>query len=346
MRSHPATIQRRHVELPSLRLSRHADAMARADLILSIVRAAQTGDDVALRRTVEALIAEERQKQHHVLAERLEEALQRNGSSDVVAGEPRAVAPVEVISPKRSLGDLFLPKTVRAACDELVEEQQRVGVLRSFGLEPRHRILLTGPPGNGKTSLAEAIAEALLVPLIKVRYEAVVGSFLGETAAALSRVFSYARTRQTVLFFDEFDAIAKERGDEHETGEVKRVVSSLLMQVDDLPSHVVVIAASNHPELLDRAVGRRFELHLHLHPPDMKARTEWFERFLNDFDSRVARTPTSLAKATAGASYSALEELTLDIRRRHTLNPDIPTNELVAERLKRWKQELAASHGS
>lgn len=321
--------------------------MARADLILSIVQAAKAGDDVALRRTVEALIAEERQKQHHVLAERLEHALQRNGaSSEAVSEAPRASAPVEVISPARRISDLFLPAALRTACEEVIEEQQRVEVLRSFGLEPRHRILLTGPPGNGKTSLAEAIADALLVPMMKVRYEAVVGSFLGETAAALSRVFSFARTRRAVLFFDEFDAIAKERGDEHETGEVKRVVSSLLMQIDDLPSHVVVIAASNHPELLDRAVGRRFEVHLHLPQPDLKARTEWFEHFVESFDGRVGRTPASLAKATAGASFSALEQLTLDIRRRHTVDPERPMNELVAERLKRWKQDAAAAHGS
>lgn len=321
--------------------------MARADLILSIVRAAQAGDGVALHRTVEAMIAEERQKQHHVLAERLEQALERNGSSgEMVVEASRAAAPVEVISPSRSLRELLLPGAVREACEELIEEQQRVEVLRSFGLEPRHRMLLTGPPGNGKTSLAEAIAEGLLVPLMKVRYEAVIGSFLGETATALSRVFSYARTRRTVLFFDEFDAIAKERGDEHETGEVKRVVSSLLMQIDDLPSHVVVVAASNHPELLDRAVGRRFELHLHLPRPGLRARTEWFDRFRDDFDARISRSPASLAKATAGASFSALEQLTLDIRRRHTLSPDTPANELVAERLKRWKQDIAAANGS
>ena len=90
--------------------------------------------------------------------------------------------------------------------------------MRSRSLEPRHRILLVGPPGNGKTSLAEAIAEALAVQFFVVRYDAIIGSFLGETATRLRRVFDYARTTPCVLFFDEFDAVGKERGDENETG--------------------------------------------------------------------------------------------------------------------------------
>mgnify|MGYP000933834007 CR=1 FL=1 len=322
--------------------------MARADLILGIVEAARRGDDTSLRRSVEALIAEERGKQHNVLADRLENALRQNGSHQAPSAEiGRSPAPpVEVIDPRRSLADLVLPDRVRLACTELIEEQQRVELLRSYGLEPRHRVLLTGPPGNGKTSLAEALAEALLVPLLRVRYEAVVGSFLGETAAQLSRVFSFARTRRAVLFFDEFDAIAKERGDEHETGEIKRVVSSLLMQVDDLPSHVVVVAASNHPELLDRAAGRRFELHLDLPQPDLEARTLWFKRFLAALDEPVRKTPEGLARETAGASFASLEDLTLDVLRRRLLHPEVALAPLITERVRRWKQDRKQPRGS
>lgn len=97
----------------------------------------------------------------------------------------------------------------------------RADLLRSYGLEPRNKILLIGPPGNGKTSLAEAIAEALMVPLITVRYDTIIGAYLGETASRLSKLFEYASTRQCVLFFDEFDTIGKERGDQTETGEIK-----------------------------------------------------------------------------------------------------------------------------
>src|ERR1700748_2662359 len=127
-------------------------------------------------------------------------------------------------------------------------------------MQPRPRILLSGPPGNGKTSVAEAIAEQLAIQFFTVRYDALVGSYLGETNTRLAKLFDYARTVPCVLFFDEFDAIGKERGDDHETGEIKRVVSFLLMQIDKLPSYVLTIAATNHAELLDRAVWRRFQL--------------------------------------------------------------------------------------
>src|SRR5260370_12429021 len=140
-------------------------------------------------------------------------------------------------------------------------------------MQARHRGLVSGPASNGKASLAEAIAEALAVQFFTVRYDALVGSYLGETNTRLARLFDYARTMPCVLLFDEFDAIGKERGDVHETGEIKRVVSFLLMQIDQLPSYVIIVAATNHAELLDRAVWRRFQLRIYIPPPDVALST-------------------------------------------------------------------------
>ena len=134
-------------------------------------------------------------------------------------------------------------------------------------MEPRNRVLLQGAPGNGKTSLAEAIAAEAMLPFYVARYEGIVSSFLGETAGRIDHMFEFVRTRRCVLFFDEFDTIAKERADTHETGEIKRVVSTLLLQIDRLPSHVIVVSATNHAELLDRAAWRRFQIRLFLNPP-------------------------------------------------------------------------------
>ena len=316
--------------------------MARADLLVHLVRAAKERDDESLRRTVESMVAEERVKQHHLLAERLEEALHAtsviSSGGESTMGTPAGFA---VVPPRVTLSELVLPDVVRRAVSELVEEQQRTEVLRAHGLEPRHRVLLIGPPGNGKTSLAEAVAEALLLPMVVLRYEEVIGSFLGETASRLAAVFEFARTRRCVVFFDEFDALAKERGDQHETGEIKRVVSSLLLQVDALPSHAVFIAASNHPELLDRAVHRRFQLRLELPLPSPVARIAWFERLLADLDEPAGMSAETLSKKSAGASFSQLQDLGDDIRRRHVLSPGTPLKRLLPERLALWRDVCA-----
>ena len=242
--------------------------MARSDLLVSLVKAGSSGDTARARSVAEAIIAEERVKRHNVLADRLTDAMRVNGADSAAAFISPDQRPhrrfLAELTPRKKLSDLVLTDVARRACDELIEEQHRASVLRTHSLEPRHRVLLVGPPGNGKTSLAEAIAEALSAPFFVVRYEALIGSFLGETASRLKRVFDYARTTPCVLFFDEFDAVGKERGDVYETGEIKRVVSSLLMQVDDLPSYTVVVAATNHAELLDRAAWRRFQVRLAL----------------------------------------------------------------------------------
>jgi SpoVK/Ycf46/Vps4 family AAA+-type ATPase len=316
--------------------------MARADLLVHLVRAAKERDDEAFGRTVESMIAEERGQRHHLLAERLESALKASSPVEGAnGGGPEPGAGFSILTPRRPLSDLVLPDLVRESAEELVEEQQRSEVLRAHGLEPRHRILLTGPPGNGKTSLASAVGEALLLPLIFVRYEEVIGSYLGETASRLANVFKFARTRRCVLFFDEFDAVAKERGDEHETGEIKRVVSSLLLQVDAMPSHVIVIGASNHPELLDRAVHRRFQLRLELPNPGKVGRVVWFERFLAEVGEPVGMSAETLAKKTAGASFSQLQDLSEDIKRHVVLEPGLSMRRLVSERLRRWREVCA-----
>jgi SpoVK/Ycf46/Vps4 family AAA+-type ATPase len=208
-------------------------------------------------------------------------------------------------------------------------------------------VLLVGAPGNGKTTLAEAIAEALALPLFVVRYELMIGSYLGETATRLKRMFDYARTTPCVLFFDDFDAIGKERGDTHETGEIKRVVSSLLMQVDELPSYTVVIAATNHAELLDRAVWRRFQLRIELPEPKPKDLATFIDRFLSRFDEPPGMTAETLARKLGPVSFSEAEQFCLDVLRRHVLaTGETRLRSLLAEQLKIWSARVGAPPGT
>jgi hypothetical protein len=315
--------------------------MSRADLLINLVRAGSEGDQRLLRTTVEAMAAEERAKHHHQLADRLVENLSASPkarSADVVrsydGGHGGLLYEIE---PRRTLSSLLLDDVVRSACNELIEEQHRRDLLRSYALEPRHRVLLSGPPGNGKTSLAEAIAHELMAPLFVVRYEAVIGSFLGETGGRLKRLFDFVRTHQCVLFFDEFDTLGKERGDTHETGEIKRVVSSLLLQIDSLPSHVVVVTATNHAELLDRAVWRRFQLRLELPPPTERQQREWFDRLEDKLGTSLGVNLGSLVAKLRATSFSDLEQFCEDIQRRFVLAlPDAQLPRIVTERLKQW----------
>jgi hypothetical protein len=293
--------------------------MARADLLLDLVKAGSEGNQELFRKVIEAIIAEERAKQHNVLADQLSVHLRKTDGAMRPLKALSGGAFVE-ISPKRPLTSLVLPNEGRAIFNELVEEQHRADLLRSHGLEPRHRVLLSGPPGNGKTSLAEALAFELGVPLYVVCYEGIFGSYLGETAKQLAKLFAQARSHKCVLFFDEFDVIGKERGDTHETGEVKRVVSSLLLQIDQLPSHVVVVAATNHSELLDRAAWRRFQVRFLLPIPTEEQRIEWFQQFEARTGISLGHPHAKLAAMLGPVSFSELESFALDVHRRYILS--------------------------
>lgn len=319
--------------------------MARSDLLLSLVRAGSLGDATLFKKVVEALVAEERAKQHHALADQLLANLNESERQTRVVYPLKRVDPelskaVAESIPARSLSDLVLPKLVRDACLEIVEEHTRRDLLRSYGLEPRHKIILIGPPGNGKTSLAEAIAESLAVPFLSVRYELVIDSYLGSTALKLSELFDYVRTRACVLFFDEFDTLGKERGDPRETGEIKRVVSSLLLQIDSLPTHVIVVTATNHPELLDRAVWRRFPTKLNLPPPTSKDVQEWCSKFEKRAGVKLGASTDLIAKKFENTSFSDLEQFLLDVQRRFVLAGPQRGNlsRLVASRLRLWNR--------
>jgi SpoVK/Ycf46/Vps4 family AAA+-type ATPase len=293
--------------------------MARNDLVLQLVRSGVAGDRDAARRVAEALVADERSKQRGALAERLEGVLKAAPRTEPAAPREDIVG-LQIRLPARTLDTVCLSDINRTLIEEFIEEQERSDLLRSHGMEPRHTMLLVGAPGVGKTSLAEAVATALSLPLHTVKYDTLVGSYLGETSARLRRVFDHARTNPCVLFFDEFDAIGKERGDASDVGELKRVVASLLTQIDDMPASSVAICATNHPELLDSAAWRRFELRLTLELPDADELAHYFQRFAANLDEPLGVAPSVLAEALAGASYADAEAFCDDAKRRWILS--------------------------
>lgn len=327
--------------------------MAQADLLVDLVKYATRGDQLAFRKAAEALIQEERQKGHRLLAERLVRALQpsplqstRPPLNKAVGASPNKDLFYE-ITPERNLQSLVLPEKIKTQIQELVEEQHRAELLHAHNLSARNRVLLAGPPGNGKTTLAEALAFELMYPLIVVRYETLVGSYLGETSSRLKSVMDYARTQRCVLFFDEFETLGKERGDTHETGEIKRVVSTLLMQLDQMPDYVVVVAASNHPELLDKAVWRRFQLRIKLETPTREQLTQYIASIGERCGVNFGYEPETLAKHLLGLNFSEAEEFCLGVVRRAVLDMKTENAKQITKlKLEQWKGRLNPVFGN
>lgn len=179
--------------------------------------------------------------------------------------------------------------------------------LKNAGLGVTSSMILFGPPGCGKTMAVNYIASALNLPLITARCDALVSSYLGSTSKNIRQLFDFSSQKPCVLFLDELDALAKARDDKHELGELKRVVVSLLQNIDNLPEETILIAASNHENLLDSAVWRRFEYRIPIELPDMKVRKNLFEKY--DLIKNFFETfTTDLALMSSGLSCSFINQ--------------------------------------
>lgn len=249
--------------------------MAEGRLLRQVIRAGASGDPGAFQSAVEAVIAEERAKKHHLLANDLERVLhgQVGGSPalrvvhDIPKDTERGAPLLTVRLPVRTLEDLIVSDEVRAVLDEVLQEASRSDVLTAHGLRPIQRLLFCGPPGCGKTTAAEVLASELGRELVTVRFDAVVSSFLGETAANLRKVMDFIEKGHFVALFDEFDAIGKERDDTAEHGELRRVVNGFLQMLDSYRGASIIVAATNHEGILDRALWRRFDEVVVFGPP-------------------------------------------------------------------------------
>jgi SpoVK/Ycf46/Vps4 family AAA+-type ATPase len=311
--------------------------MPRLDLVLALIRAGSSGDAIGVRSAVEAIATEESRRGHVVAAERLRGALAPTALKESVTPSfARAEELFVELSTKTGLDSLVLEDRARADLSALIREQRLAGKLAAAGLAPRHKVLLSGPPGNGKTSVAEAIAYELGSSLNVVSYGALVGSLLGETIRRTELLFTQAAAKPCVLFFDEFEALGKERADRQETGEMKRALASMLTRIDNLQSSVVVVAATNHPEMLDRAVWRRFEIKLVLGAPNHSQAIGFLIQQLNlVVDDRTVQL---LGQCFPSSSYAELKDFALDTKRRAVLDAINMTEALRLELLVRFPE--------
>lgn len=208
----------------------------------------------------------------------------------------------------------------RDKIDQIVHEHQRNELLYASGLTPTRSALFVGPPGVGKTLTARWIADRLGLPLLTLDLSSVMSSFLGRTGGNIRRVLDHARQTRCVLLLDELDAVAKRRDDATEIGELKRLVTVLLQEIDQWPEGSLLLAATNHGELLDPAVWRRFEVVLDFPLPTTEVRVQALRQLLagDPLDDGVL---AAVVAVTANESLSDLESLVLSARRRAAISP-------------------------
>ncbi len=220
-----------------------------------------------------------------------------------------------------SVENIILSESVQKALDDFKDTIKSKDKMMSMGLDFRTTLLLYGPPGCGKTSAAKYLAAELKLPLITARFDTLISSLLGNTAKNIHRIFEFAKKQPCILFLDEFDAIAKARDDSHELGELKRVVNSLLQNIDDFAQEGILIAATNHAQMLDTAVWRRFQTIVEMPAPG----SEEIRRFINQFpkvadDSGITDTQwKAILNAMEGLSYSDIKDIVQNMLKKIVL---------------------------
>lgn len=288
--------------------------MASADQLKALLSSHLEGDDERFFSVAMQLAAHEAKLGHGKLAEELRALVDQakarrgvpsNGDKAVPINRPRGeLAGLLTVSyPKAHLADMVLDDDLAAQLERIIREQRQATLLLANGLNPRRKLLLMGPPGTGKTMTASVLAGELGLPLFQVRLDALITKYMGETAAKLRQVFEATDRTRGVYFFDEFDAIGSQRGHANDVGEARRILNSFLQMIEQDASHSLIVAATNHPDILDHALFRRFDDMLHYGLPDE-------EHIARTLKARLSRSATrgiswnKMAADAVGLSYA------------------------------------------
>lgn len=277
--------------------------------IKALVRSHAGGDDEAFYAVALQVAAQAARQGHHRLASDLKAAIEgsrRSSPATVTSIAQRRGDLAELVlatHPTVGLTDLVVPPGLRAQLGQVLTEQRQRKNLLDHGFEPVHRLLFEGPPGTGKTMTAAVLAHELSLPLLTIRLDSLMSKFMGETASKLRAIFDAAEQQRGVYLFDEFDALGADRAG-NDVGEARRILNSFLMFLENSSSESVIIAATNHRSILDRALFRRFDLVLDYALPDSKQGAAVMRGRLGSLVQGVRWQ--SLAPLMAGLSHADL----------------------------------------
>lgn len=315
-----------------------------------LFRAFRERNEDAFERVAEAIIADEAAANHHHFARELQRALSvETHEKPRAARRPQSLTAlprdrrhgeqlITVSEPSNDATRLVLLTETRRHVERITDELRSKQKLARHGLKPKSKLLFWGPPGCGKTLTAHWLALEIGLPVGLVRLNALITSYLGETAAHIQRVFDVAQSTPMVLLLDEADAIGKDRDDPHDVGELKRVINSLLQAMDTFRSgDSILIAASNHQHLLDPALWRRFDDVVEFPKPGVKEIEQYVERLLSGVV--VSGSLRQLFQSMKSLAFADIERCVIEGVKTMVLNDqrEIQAVELEAE-VKRFKQ--------
>ncbi|MGO3181255.1 MAG: AAA family ATPase [Aequorivita sp.] len=290
--------------------------LAAAEKIKALLQSYGDGDDNRFYSTAMQIAAAEAKKGHTKLAEELKgliDKIKSNRNVDLVS--KTRILPVneaqrelkdllEVYRPHIKTKDMVLPEKVAEAIKRILSEQQKFDQLLQHNLEPRRKLMLVGPPGCGKTMTAKAIAGDLEIPLFIIRLDGLISRYMGESIAKLKLIFDSMYQHRAVYLFDEFDSIGSNRSYGNDVGEIKRVLNSFLMNIEKDQSNSLLIAATNIPESLDKALFRRFDDIIKYPLPNDKEIARLITIQLKGYTIIKGKSVNAIAKEAVGLSFA------------------------------------------
>lgn len=291
--------------------------MANAEQLKALVKSHIDRDDQHFFSVAMQVAAREAKVGHGKLAEELRDMIdaakarllpdEQAGKLVPLASPRGELANLLLVSyPKNRLVDMVLDAEAAEQLNRIMKEQKYHSRIREHGLSVRRKLLLVGPPGTGKTMTASVLAGELGIPLFSVRLDALITKFMGETAAKLRQIFDAINNVRGVYFFDEFDAIGSHRGLANDVGEIRRVLNSFLQMIEHDQSHSLIVAATNHVEILDYALFRRFDDVVEYRLPAAPQATKLIQSRLGKFAPKPFPLKSIIAKAE-GLSYAEIK---------------------------------------
>jgi SpoVK/Ycf46/Vps4 family AAA+-type ATPase len=323
--------------------------MASSEHLKALLRSHIKGDDAHFLSVAMQVAAHEAKQGHGKLAEDLRaliDSAKKNRmslSSPVPIGQPRGELGnlLSAVLPRTRFSEMILDEATHNRLARIINEQRSFEKIRAHGLSPRRKLLLVGPPGTGKTMTASALAGELGIPLYAVRLDSLITKFMGETASKLRQIFDAIRDTRGIYFFDEFDAIGSQRGLSNDVGEIRRVLNSFLQMIEQDQSNSLIIAATNHPEILDYALFRRFDDVIEYGLPNQEqAKAALKSRLVNY--SKSIRSWEKLCKVAEGLSYAELARAADDAIKDAIIN-DRPQVDI--KDVEKHLEERKAFHG-